>query len=85
VRSRRKDPIARDPDIAAAIPSMIAATPDPTRMRRWAIVFYYGRWRPDANINLSMGVPRPKAEAKSAVTMNFLMLVSHAVRRLLLA
>jgi hypothetical protein len=48
---RGADPVAVDPDVAVAIPAVIAVDPDPAFMRRRAIVFDDGRGRRHANHN----------------------------------
>jgi hypothetical protein len=49
---RRGNPVARDPDIAAAVPAVITADPDPSAMGAWARVLDHDRRRTDADIDM---------------------------------
>jgi hypothetical protein len=48
----RTVPAARNPDIGASVPAMIAVNPDITPIRGWRPVFDHRRRRPNANDNL---------------------------------
>ena len=49
---RGADPMAVDPDVAVAIPAVIAVDPHITIMRRTVVLFDDGRGRRDTNDNL---------------------------------
>ena len=52
VGARWRDPVAGHPDIAGAVPAVITANPDPTRMRTPARMFDDDRRRADANVDV---------------------------------
>ena len=63
-RMRRADPMAVDPDVAVAVPAVIAVDPDPSVMRRTIVSFDDGRGRRNANDNLRQSGRRSQTKSK---------------------
>jgi len=61
---RRANPVAVDPDVAVAIPAVIAVNPDPAFMRRTLVGFVNGRRRRHANNHLRKSGGRHETECK---------------------
>src|SRR5579871_374954 len=54
VRTWRRHPYATAPDVAMAIPCVVAGLPNPSRMRGRSIVLHHGRRWPNMNVDLSI-------------------------------
>jgi len=52
VLARRRDPVARDPDITVTIPAVVSIHPDPAFVRTGARMFNEGRRRTDLDVNV---------------------------------
>ncbi len=68
---RGANPVAVDPDVAVAIPAVIAVDPDPSIMRRTIVCFVDGRGRRHANNNLCQSGGRNETDSKKQRQCSF--------------